>query len=72
MKYRVTWEIDVDEENPIEAVKRAREIQLDVGSIATVFSTQRLMKNGKPYKNAALTFDLLEMGGNRFVGSRKK
>jgi hypothetical protein len=35
--YRVMWEIDIDAQNPKEAVEKAREIQLDLGSEATVF-----------------------------------
>ena len=35
--YRVSWEIDIDAESPREAAEKAREIQQDVFSTATVF-----------------------------------
>ena len=37
MEYRVTWETDVDAENPTEAAKEARDMQLSTKSTATVF-----------------------------------
>ncbi len=37
MEYRVTWTIDIDSESPEEAVRLAREIQLDKDSLATHF-----------------------------------
>lgn len=41
-EYRVLWEIEVTAESPKEAVKRAREIQLDPESIATVFEVSEV------------------------------
>lgn len=38
--YRVTWEIDVEAESPLEAAERAREIQRDPDSTATVFGVR--------------------------------
>jgi hypothetical protein len=35
--YKVMWEIDISADSPEEAAKRAREIQLDPESWATVF-----------------------------------
>jgi hypothetical protein len=35
--YRVTWEIDVSAETPEDAAMKARRIQLDPASSATVF-----------------------------------
>lgn len=37
-RYTVSWIIDVDAENMIEAAKIAREIQLDIHSTATIFN----------------------------------
>jgi hypothetical protein len=36
-EYLVQWKIDIDATDPVEAAKEARKIQLDTGSIATVF-----------------------------------
>lgn len=35
--YRVEWAIDIEAGSPVEAAQKARAIQLDPGSIATVF-----------------------------------
>jgi len=35
--YKVTWEIEIDAENPLDACREAREIQQDPESIATIF-----------------------------------
>ena len=35
--YRVVWEIDTSASNPVEAAERAREIQRDPQSWATVY-----------------------------------
>ncbi len=35
--YKVMWEIDISADSPEEAARRAREIQLDPESWATVF-----------------------------------
>lgn len=35
--YRVKWEIDVDASTPLEAAKKARELQIHEGSWANVF-----------------------------------
>jgi hypothetical protein len=37
-QYKVTWEIDIEAENPTEAAKIALEIQRDKGSEAVAFS----------------------------------
>lgn len=37
MEFRVVWEIDVEANSRLEAAHKAREIQLDPTSIATVF-----------------------------------
>lgn len=37
MEYRVTWAIDIEADSPLEAARKAREIQLDPDSTATVF-----------------------------------
>jgi len=42
--YEVRWTIDLDAENPLEAVKLAKEIQLDPDSIANYFE---IINNGK-------------------------
>ena len=37
MNYRVTWTIDVEAASPLEAARKAQEIQRDPESIATIF-----------------------------------
>jgi hypothetical protein len=37
-QYRVRWEIDLDAESPKQAARIARNIQLEPGNEATVFS----------------------------------
>ena len=36
--YMVAWDIDIDADSPEEAARKAREIQLDPHSLATVFT----------------------------------
>ena len=43
--YRVFWEIDVDADSPREAAEKAREIQLDALSCATVFGVQQVKED---------------------------
>jgi hypothetical protein len=38
MLFKVTWEIDIEANDHIEAARLAREIQLDPDSSATVFN----------------------------------
>ncbi len=40
MKYRVTWEIDIDAKSPRAAAQEALRIQRDSESIETVFSVR--------------------------------
>lgn len=44
--YRVTWEIQIDATSPEVAAERAREIQMDPRSTATVFSVR--LDEGEP------------------------
>jgi hypothetical protein len=44
--FRVTWDIDVEADDPVQAAKLARLIQLDPQSTATVF-TVRNKASGK-------------------------
>ena len=37
-EYKVIWEVDIDANSPLEAVKLAREIQTDSSNIANVFT----------------------------------
>lgn len=37
-EYRVTWDIDITADSPLDAARRAREIQLNPKSWATVFT----------------------------------
>lgn len=49
--YQVRWEIDIEAESPESAALQAREIQLDPGSIATIFDIFQidlLTPSGKP------------------------
>lgn len=41
-EYRVTWEIDIDAENPFEAAKAAGEIQRDANTTATIFRVAQM------------------------------
>ncbi len=41
MKFRVTWEIDIDPESPRQAAEQALRIQRDPESIATVFGIRK-------------------------------
>lgn len=53
MNYRVTWEIDVEAETPLEAAQKAFAYMQGSDTTATVFSC-------KPDKGKAVTVDLLE------------
>lgn len=37
MEFRVIWEVDIDAESPLQAIEKARAVQLDPGMAATVF-----------------------------------
>jgi hypothetical protein len=39
--YRVRWAIDVDANDPVDAARRARQVQLQPTSLATVFDVLR-------------------------------
>ena len=39
-RYKITWEIEVDADTPLEAVKEAQKIQRDRDSLATVFTVK--------------------------------
>lgn len=39
-EYRVTWVIDLDADNPVEAVKLARKMQLLPDTTATIFEVE--------------------------------
>jgi len=54
--YRVTWEIDIDEDTPRAAAQRAQEIMRDPESIATVFKVEDA--------HDVQVIDLLEEEGN--------
>ena len=41
-EYRVTWEIDVSAESPLDAVKQAHEMARDPDSIATVYGVREV------------------------------
>lgn len=65
MDYRVTWEIDVEADSPIEAAKKAQEIQWDLSSTATVFTVEC---GEKPH--AKMVIDLAEKEPPVFVLER--
>jgi hypothetical protein len=44
--YKVRWEIDIEAESPEAAADRARAIQLDPSSIATVFDVRWDQESG--------------------------
>ena len=52
-QYLVTWIIEVDADNAVEAAREAREIQQDPANIATVFVVKEAGKK-------AVTVDLAE------------
>ena len=37
MEFRVIWEVDIDADSPMEAIEKARAVQLEPGMPATVF-----------------------------------
>ena len=37
MRFRITWEIDIESKDPVESARKALEIQRDPSSLATVF-----------------------------------
>lgn len=45
--YRVRWEIDIEADTPREAADRAREIQANSESTATVFNVHQVRENGR-------------------------
>lgn len=53
--YRVEWAIDIDADDPVDAAKRAREIQMDPASSATVFDVIEHDGDGE-----AVQVDLME------------
>ena len=55
--YRVTWEIDVDAENPWEAAKKAREMQQDPESTALVFDVRQIVRKPDPPVSVDLALD---------------
>ena len=57
--YRVTWEIDIEADDAIDAARQALEIHRDPDSIATVFSVQEY---GTPNGIHPQEIDLLEVG----------
>jgi len=57
MEYRVRWEIDVDAENPVEAARQARAMQVDPSSTANVFDVYLEDGDGEPTH-----VDLMEEG----------
>ena len=42
-EFEVTWVVQVSANSPEDAAKRAREMQLDADSLATVFEVQQVM-----------------------------
>jgi hypothetical protein len=44
--YRVTWEIDIEADNPTDAAREARKIQRDLESTATVFAVSETFSPG--------------------------
>lgn len=51
--YLVSWEIEIDAENPREAAKQALAIQRDPNSLSTVFEVIELPSDGSfPYVEA--------------------
>lgn len=40
-EYKVTWTVDVEADDPVEAARKALEIQRDPESIATLFEVQK-------------------------------
>jgi hypothetical protein len=56
--YRVSWEIDVEAEDPMEAAQQALDIQRDPDSTATVFRVRHSVSK------EASTIDLLDEAGS--------
>lgn len=58
-EFRIAWGIDIDAETPAEAVRKAREIQLDPDSAATVFEVCPLDDKGRPKHMEKTVVDLM-------------
>lgn len=60
-QYRVTWELDIYADTPIQAAKTALRIQRDAGSSATVFDVQLWNAPAHPVcrGNCVYTVDLI-------------
>lgn len=57
MEYRVTWDIDIDADSPLEAAREARRIQLNPDSSAVFF---RVVEGLDPDSDRFHDVDLLE------------
>lgn len=60
MLWRVTWEIDLDDDDPVEAAEHALRIQRNPDSIATVFNVLRRDHPDALNPGPALEVDLTE------------
>ena len=59
MNYRVTWEIDIEADSPLEAAQEAREMQADPESTATIYTVQ-LMDSRSHELSASIEVDLAD------------
>jgi hypothetical protein len=59
-EYRVKWEIDVDGDDPVGAVRRARAAQIRPGTTATVFSVVELHPD---HRYPVAVYDDVDLGG---------
>lgn len=58
--YRVAWTIDLQAESPEDAARKARSIQRDPHSIATVFDVAPQCQCGEYHVDEAKEIDLME------------
>lgn len=63
MTYRVSWVIDVDAPNPVEAARIARGLQLRHDITAGIFDVEPPASATAPFPPPVITVDLDEIDG---------
>lgn len=60
MKYKVTWEIDVEADTPGQAARLARDYQLDPEAVVGVFYVARRASKYSTFEGTRVDLDALE------------
>jgi hypothetical protein len=58
--YHVQWEVHLDADNPEDAARRAREMQLDVDTFCTVFTVTNTEDGGTQHEVDLYQIDYVE------------